>query len=1158
MIMMSVEMALSLVALAVAVVYLVATVVRRRRLLKSDAMHHMWGGPKASRDTRELEASLLEDEKEDYETQYYLVKSRTPLAARQAVYLTLLILHGMAAAWHSQRGSKRWAGDAMLCGTWIVVYIAEGIDHAYVKLRAEPKRVSLMIALVAVVAFVAVCFELQLSKTTAAQRFFFIPRTSGTGLGVDLTPAALWLDLVVFCSATFWRKLALSASRSVSPPTQEEVALQLHDIVSLMWLTPTLLLAKTKVLEVKDLPPTNGEETTVELWKRFERIYPECRGGKSTTTTGKEKKQRRIWIQLVKLVAPQVSAFGVFAIMSVGTEYIRVFAFNQFLQLLQDHSRNATAYWMTVGALFVCPILTAALHALTSTLQTKMALRCRAVLIRLIYRKALRIDLGATGASVGEVVNLMSADVDSIVWIIAYSDQLWVPLLQASACLAFIFYLVGVAGVCAFVIMAAMAIVNNQAFKRIFATQRSLMVKRDERLSAISEALNNIRLIKLAAMERDIHAMISKLRDQELALVLRYLLGVAALFSFISSGPKLAALSTFLTYTLALGRRLSPAVGFTTLELLTNLEDSFISLPSAVDCLARAGTALQKLDEFLDVKEVQGLNFDLRASTGASAHGSFRWSAKSAKKDDDDDDDAKTKGTVDTKGTIIKRETGCFFCGPSNLADRPPPPAPPVSLTTTTTTEGIEETKDDITNPLLSNADASEEASLSSSSEDQAATLKDIALDLPKGALVLVVGATGAGKSSLVAALTNEIAAVQEDDGSSPSTLSGTSAALVPQKAWCQHATFRQNVAAFGADVDMKRYRRVIRACALETDLKLLTNGDKTKIGSRGINLSGGQQARINLARCVYARPDVAFLDDPLSAVDAHVAHHLYERAILGELRHATRILVTHQVDLAISRADYIVFVDKGCIVEHGSRSDLEQQGSTRLAAALSSSIAAAKKDDEQYKEDDAATTKNDPDDETRPIVGVDDVSGEDDVKENGANEDEYRDKGAVKWAAYAEYLNAVGSKVLLFFILGVIIMTQVTNFLQSLAMTSWISDMERGHRPNSFRCVLYMLASAAFVATFSGGFGIRSMTQVKASRRLHSMVLTKVLGSKVSFFDVTPVGRIQNRFSSDFQAIDRELPPALYWFVQDVMSPMQTIVAMVRPSVSPFCAIFS
>jgi ABC-type multidrug transport system fused ATPase/permease subunit len=195
-------------------------------------------------------------------------------------------------------------------------------------------------------------------------------------------------------------------------------------------------------------------------------------------------------------------------------------------------------------------------------------------------------------------------------------------------------------------------------------------------------------------------------------------------------------------------------------------------------------------------------------------------------------------------------------------------------------------------------------------------TLKDIMLHVKPGALVVVYGATGSGKSSLLSALLGEIAQTADSEETVTKPRIHGTVAFVPQKAWCQHASVRANV-TFNLGYDRVKYRAAVRACALEPDFKILERGDFTKIGSRGINLSGGQQARVNLARAVYAAEhgtNIVVLDDPLSAVDAHVGAHLFECAILGALRHTTRVLVTHQVALTIDRADYIVIVDQGYV----------------------------------------------------------------------------------------------------------------------------------------------------------------------------------------------------------------------------------------------------
>ena len=119
----------------------------------------------------------------------------------------------------------------------------------------------------------------------------------------------------------------------------------------------------------------------------------------------------------------------------------------------------------------------------------------------------------------------------------------------------------------------------------------------------------------------------------------------------------------------------------------------------------------------------------------------------------------------------------------------------------------------------------------------------------------------------------------------------------MPQEAWLLNMSLRENI-TFGCEYDEKIYNQVIKICALERDLKMMADGDKTEIGERGINLSGGQRQRISLARCVYKQSDVVLLDDPLSAVDQNVGKHIFKQCIKHYLRDKTVIFVTHQLQV--------------------------------------------------------------------------------------------------------------------------------------------------------------------------------------------------------------------------------------------------------------------
>ncbi|KYO26377.1 hypothetical protein Y1Q_0016954 [Alligator mississippiensis] len=205
--------------------------------------------------------------------------------------------------------------------------------------------------------------------------------------------------------------------------------------------------------------------------------------------------------------------------------------------------------------------------------------------------------------------------------------------------------------------------------------------------------------------------------------------------------------------------------------------------------------------------------------------------------------------------------------------------------------------------------------------QDAGPAVKRVTLDVAPGCLVAVVGAVGSGKSSLVSAMLGEMENIHGHIN-----IQG-SLAYVPQQAWIQNATLKDNI-LFGSALDEARYQRVLQACALLPDLELLPARDLTEIGEKGINLSGGQKQRVSLARAVYSEADIYLLDDPLSAVDAHVGKHLFEHVLgpEGLLRDKTRILVTHGISF-LPRTDKIVVLVDGAVSEHGSYGALLASG---------------------------------------------------------------------------------------------------------------------------------------------------------------------------------------------------------------------------------------
>ncbi|CAG9833837.1 unnamed protein product [Diabrotica balteata] len=224
--------------------------------------------------------------------------------------------------------------------------------------------------------------------------------------------------------------------------------------------------------------------------------------------------------------------------------------------------------------------------------------------------------------------------------------------------------------------------------------------------------------------------------------------------------------------------------------------------------------------------------------------------------------------------------------------------------------EEKEESKiDDLGKPgvILSNVNASWTPSTN--------TLQEISLQIPTGTLCAVVGPVGAGKSSLLQLLLGELPA------KSGKVMIGGEISYSSQEPWLFQSSVRKNI-LFGKPYEKTWYDKVVKVCALERDFEQFPHKDRTIVGEKGVSLSGGQRARINLARAIYRNADIYLLDDPLSAVDTHVGKHLFESCIVNHLRGKTRILVTHQIQY-LKKANLIVVINDGKIEAQGTFNEL-------------------------------------------------------------------------------------------------------------------------------------------------------------------------------------------------------------------------------------------
>ncbi|CAK4978788.1 unnamed protein product [Aphanomyces euteiches] len=411
---------------------------------------------------------------------------------------------------------------------------------------------------------------------------------------------------------------------------------------------------------------------------------------------------------------------------------------------------------------------------------------------------------------------------------------------------------------------------------------------------------------------------------------------------------------------------------------------------------------------------------------------------------------------------------------------------------------------------------------------------QNINLSIQRGEFVVVHGSVGEGKTSLCAALLGEM------NKHSGSAFVGGRVAYFSQQSWIQHMTIRENI-LFGKPYDRVKYNNVIEACALTKDLTLFAAGDRTEIGQKGANLSGGQKARINLARACYSDADIYILDAPLSAVDAIVQNEIFTKCFLGLLRHKTIVLVTHSPEIVASQyIDRLIEIKDGQLVETKVASQKSEY--PLLVQPLPARLGYS--DDAELIADSARTTFSDdllltPSANSplpahfRPFTPLGEGNPTFDEQDESSGRlvlDETRSYGRVSSSVYAAYFQALGGWPIFLYWIVVLCIWQGLAIAGDLWLSNWSSSAvvvppaEFVANTGLNLSIYGGLAIAGAIMTIFRTLSIYN-SALAASRRLFDQMTNALMRAPMKFFDTNPLGRILNRYSNDMNTVDTTIP---------------------------------
>ncbi|RUS73809.1 hypothetical protein EGW08_018426, partial [Elysia chlorotica] len=630
------------------------------------------------------------------------------------------------------------------------------------------------------------------------------------------------------------------------------------------------------------------------------------------------------------------------------------------------------------------------------------------------------------------------------------------------------------------------------------ALQNKVLRIKDGRIKIVNEILSGMKVLKLYAWEDEFKRKVASIRQKEIAILYRiaYLYTIAGVCWTIA--PFLVSMVTFTTYVLSDRHNvLDPQTAFVSLALLNLLRTPMAVISTFITFTVQIMVSVRRIHKFLTLEDLDPANVDF-----------------------------------DPQADYAIRVKKAYFTWDRDLKP----------------------------------------------------TLRGINFTVPVGSLTAIVGPVGSGKTSLISAVLGEM-----------EKLKGS--VLVKVLLYIKrrtlvslsNATVRDNI-LFGSRYNKKRYERVIAACELKRDFEILEAGDQTEIGEKGINLSGGQKQRVNLARAVYSQADLYLLDDPLSAVDAHVGKAIFKNVVgdQGLLAKKTRVLVTHGVHW-LPMVDNILVLSNGKISEQGSYQDLLTKDGPFAHFLREYFINAndAKDDSEPGMEEEdeegrsislqnllfylcikgiplpsshSSSGHNErkqktPSEADPLLASIQHLSTELGLSMTSAASSHFPDHGAGKLVTeekletgrvsedvFLTYARAAGINTLVISLLS-FFLSQALFVWSGFFLTTWTEDKlllnaTTRSTPEGARRTDY------YVAVNGGFFGIAQLVTmigfnffywrclVKASERLHGLLLERLFHAPMSFFDQTPMGRILNRFSRDVDTVDNTLPLILRDFL--------------------------
>ena len=877
-------------------------------------------------------------------------------------------------------------------------------------------------------------------------------------------------------------------------------------LLTLGFMNPLFRLGARRPLEQADCGMVGDDERVQAVHERFLRYYAE------EVRKNPDIEKRSLWRPILDTVGRYRPIIGLllqgigsgcgFAppliLKALSDHFVAV----QFPGYLADKKLSDETVWTLVCMLLVLPVTGTICSSNSYVLFSHVGCVARNSIIPTVYNKSLVLGAGAKAVfSTGQVMNMFSNDILHIQTFLQNFAEPIFALPQLMCALALIYQELGVSMFVGLGLIIIVIPIMTCAILYLTYNRNLKLSEGDLRIKLTNEVLAGIRILKYFSWERAFEKKIKDVRNAEMVYLFRMSMVMPIFIFCIMLVPIVMPVLMFYCY-VKLGNQLDPGKMFTVLALFGLIMTPVYMIPTLIQNWVLAAASIKRVKNFLASPE---LPIYVQSSGGPLDDKDVVISMTNAHLSWLSDADVAAAKEEERKVTELeaKKNKAKILSETEVAVDR--------------NDKGYIEM---------------ESAMKGTTVNRSIFTLCGLTLTVKRGECVAIVGSVGSGKTSLLAGLLGELQPTMSVVEQGTVYMRG-SVAYHAQVPWILNASVRDNI-VFGKEFDEEKFRMVVEASCLGPDLETLPNSVDTEIGERGINLSGGQKARVSFARSLYRDADIILLDDPLSAVDAHVGDHIFHKGIKGMLKGKTVVLVTHQIHL-IDEFDQVIIIEGGRVKAQGKPQDVKHL--VDLSMIISSSNQDVKGTDEGYDKSDVMGEKN----KTRNRSGSSNAkknveeaevfSKEEKNEKGNLMTSEERVRGMVSVEVYKWYFGLGGFHWFILLLFVALTSSGVWSY-SSFYLSDWgkqqVIRKLKGDPLSIQENVDFFGTYAMLNMLYVGGSTFRTVVcillGINASYLMHDILLRRVLRAPIAFFDTTPIGRIINRFSADITQSDEKL----------------------------------